>query len=315
MTTVRRVHPDPSPRRRPGRDWTVPALLAGAALGLSCSREAADSAVPVGGAQSLRRIIAIAPNAAEIICELGEGKRLVAVDRFCKYPPEIAHLPRVGGLRDPDLETILALKPDLLIVRSGRDETLARFCRRNGIRFYRDQTDTLADIERTVLELGELLDRQDRARAVVGRMRRGLAAVREAVSGRPRPRVLFTNRQPDALANIYTVSKGSYLNDLIAVAGGTNVFGELDGAYPLVSVEEIFARKPEVIIESLFGAADSPELRRTVAAQWSAVGRMPAVRDGRIHLLVEDYATIPSPRVVRMASDLAALIHPEVSLD
>ena len=144
-------------------------------------------------------------------------------------------------------------------------------------------------------------------------MRAELSSFRRAVAGRRKPRVLFTTRNPDQLANIYTVARGSYLHELIVLAGGENVFGDQDIPYPLVGLEEIFARQPEVIIESPFGATNSPELQASVIAQWREVGSIPAVESGRLHLLVADYATVPSPRVVEMAAHLAALIHPEVS--
>jgi iron complex transport system substrate-binding protein len=99
------------------------------------------------------------------------------------------------------------------------------------------------------------------------------------------------------------------------LAGGSNVFGDQDAPYPLVSLEEIVGRRPDLIIESLYGAEVTDELRAAARAQWRAVGHIPAAASGRVHILDADYATIPSPRVVLMAADLVRLIHPEVSLD
>ncbi|MFH0982134.1 MAG: helical backbone metal receptor [Planctomycetota bacterium] len=260
-----------------------------------------------------RRIIALAPSTAEIVCDLGAADRLVAVGRYCVYPPAIANLPKIGGLRDPELETILILRPDLVMVR-GRSDLLDKLCRDNGISIYDDPTETLADIERAVFEIGSLLGLPDRATEIVADMRAELATIRHAVAGSPKPRVLFTSRNPDQLANIYTVARGSYLDELIALAGGENIFGDQDVAYPMVSLEEVVARQPEVILESLFGETDAPGLRDSVVGQWRAVGPIPAVLSGRIHIMTADYATVPSPRVVHMAADLVKLIHPEVSV-
>ena len=261
-----------------------------------------------------QRIIALAPSTAEIVWALGAGDRLVAVGRYCVYPAELERLPKIGGVRDPDLETVLSLQPDLVLVR-GRTDALDQLCRARQIRLYYDPTETLADIARAVREIGSLLGRAPQAEVVIAEMEQGLARVRQAVEGRPRPRVLFTSRQPDQLAEIYTVAKGSYLDELITLAGGTNIFGDQDIAYPLVSLEEILARRPEVIVESLFGETDRPGLRESVIAQWRAVGPIPAVESGRVHLVTADYATVPSPRVVQMAADLAQMFHPEVSLE
>ena len=293
--------------------WIVCLPLIGIILlALVLPRRAPDKPADVAAGAVPRRIIAIAPNTAEIVCELGAADRLVAVGRYCKYPPRIAGLPRIGGLRDPDLEAILALQPDLLMVR-GRTAAVERLCRDNGIRVYHDPTETLADIERAVLEIGDLLGLGDRAADVISRMRSELSSIRRSVAALPRPRVLFTNRNPGQLAAIYTVAKGSYLDELISLAGGENIFGDQDTPYPLIGLEEILVRRPEVIIESLFGQGGGPGMRSAVAAQWRAVGRIPAVETGRVHVLTADYATVPSPRVVRMASDLVKIIHPEIA--
>ncbi|MCK4661024.1 MAG: ABC transporter substrate-binding protein [Phycisphaerae bacterium] len=289
-------------------------MLVAAVVGLACERRGPKPTAGIHTPQTTSRIIALAPSTVEIVCELGAAERLIAVGSYCDYPPAIARLPRIGGIRDPDLEAILALRPGLLMLR-GRSDILNKLCHDNGIAIYHDPTETLAGLERAVLEIGELLHLPQRAAQIVARMQAELAAVRRAVEHRPRPRVLFTTRSPDRLVNIYTASKGSYLDELITLAGGENIFGDQDTDYPLVSMESIVARQPEVIIESLFGAADKPGLHEAIVAQWRRVGPVPAVESGRIHILTADYATVPSPRVGLMAKDLARIIHPEVFVD
>ena len=79
------------------------------------------------GRNTPKRIITISPNSAESICDLGACDRIVGVDKFCVYPPSLQHRPRVGGLFDPDLEKIVALRPDLVVLR-GHSDTLERLC-------------------------------------------------------------------------------------------------------------------------------------------------------------------------------------------
>ena len=304
----------PRARRSVPLTWVVLLPLLGVVLlALALPRRGPDQPVETPKGAIPQRIIALAPSTAEIVCELGAADRLVAVSRYCTYPPQLAGLPKIGGPRDLDLERILTLDPDLLMLR-GANDVLDKLCRDHGIRTYYDPTETLADIEKAITEIGALLGVSARAAETVTTMRAELTAIRQAVADRPRPRVLFTTRSPDQLANIYTVAKGSYLDELIALAGGANVFGDQDAPYPLVGLEEILARRPEVIIESLFGETDRAGLHEAVVAQWRAVGPIPAVETGRIHVLTADYATVPSPRVVRLAADLVKLIHPEVSV-
>jgi iron complex transport system substrate-binding protein len=259
-----------------------------------------------------RRILALAPNAVEVIFALGAGDRVVGVSRYTVYPPEALQLPRIGGLQDPDLETIVALDPDLVILR-GRQAKLEGLCSVRGIGIFRDPSETLADLERTIAELGRLLDRTPQAEALQAQMRERLARVRAVASRYPPVKVLFTLRSPDRLVDISTVSRGSYLHELVELAGGDNIFGDLDTPYPLVSVEEVLARGPEVIIEAMPGV--SSESADVFVEQWRRVGPIPAVENRRVHLLTEDYVTIPSPRVVLLAEKLLTVLHPEALPD
>lgn len=305
-----RIRLSPQPRVRTGYLLVfVTALLAS-----GCPHQPQDKAGGSSPQSPPKRIITIAPNTAEIVCELGAFDRLVAVSRYCEHPPRLADLPKIGGPRDLDLETILALKPDLVMLRGSYD-VLEKLCRDHDIRTYHDPTETLDDLERTIVEIGDLLGLSERAAEIVSRVREELADVRRSVKGLPKPRVLFIMRSPDQLANLTTVARGSYLSELIALAGGENIFKDQDAPYPLVGLEEILGRQPEVIIESLFDTKDTPDLRERVLEQWRAVGSIPAVRTGRIHVLTTDYAMVPSPRAVRMATDLVKIIHPEVAVD
>jgi ABC-type Fe3+-hydroxamate transport system substrate-binding protein len=248
----------------------------------------------------------------EIICALGAGDRLVGVGRYVTYPPRAGRLPRVGGLRDPDLEGILTLAPDLVILR-GRQENVERLCHERGIAVYHDPTQTLAGLKTAIADLGRLLNRPAQADALWAGIQRGLGEIAARAAGRSAVRVLLAMRSPDRLANITTVARGSYLHEVLEISGGRNIFGELDVAYPQVSVEEIVARKPEVIIE-VPGVAPS-DGGIAMLAQWERLAGIPAVDGKRVHLLAEDYALVPSPRVVLLASKLFALLHPDALHD
>ena len=261
-----------------------------------------------------QRIVAMAPNTVEIIFALGAGDSLVGVGRFCTYPPAVDAIPKIGGLYDPDLEQILALRPNVVVNR-GASAALQRLCRDNGIVLYTDPTDTLPDLYRAIDELGALLDRTDQARALVAGIHTDLEAVATRVQGRKPVAVLLAMRSPDKIIPLHTVGREPYLNDLIEIAGGRNIFGDSTVAYPQVSPEEILARAPEVIIEAMPGVSVDQSTRETIIAQWQEIGPTPAAQMGRIHPLTEDYVLIPSPRIVLLARQLAELFHPEVRAD
>ncbi len=281
--------------------WAAPALL--------CCPAFAQTTADVESAP--RRIITIAPNAAEIICDLGACDRIVAVSKFCVYPPELSERPRAGGLFDPDLEKIVALRPDLIVLR-GHNESIERLCEKRGIRVYRDNTQTLAEIEHTTMELGRMLGLESRAIEIVKQMRKKVRSIRKRVAGRDKPRVFMTYaRRPDRFANLLAAGPGTFLAEMIEIAGGVNVFADLDMRYPQVSLEAIMAKRPDVVIELVPEVELTPALRRSMRAQWDSLGPIPAVKNDRVYFLTDDNALIPSPRVVEIIDKVSRLLHPE----
>ena len=259
-----------------------------------------------------QRIITIAPNSAEIICALGACERIVGVSKFCVYPSELANRPRVGGLFDTDLEKIVALRPDLVVLR-GRSESVEQLCTRLGVEVYYDRTERLADIERCIVELGRRLGRVREADGLVKGIRGRLEAVRKRVAGKPRPRVLLTvSRRPEGIANLLTTGKGTFLGEMLDIAGGENAFGHLDMAWPQVSSEAVVARRPGVIIELLPELELTPELEQQLRDQWKGLGPIPAVAHRRIHFVTDDHALIPSPRYVEIIEKVSRILHPEL---
>jgi len=180
-------------------------------LGARASSDGREQSSVVPG-----RVITIAPNSAEIICSLGACESIVGVSKFCVYPPELQDRPRVGGLFDPDLEKIIALRPDLIVLR-GRSESVEHLAAKREIAIYHDRTEALADVETCVVELGRRLGRKKEADRVLATFRRRIDAVRKRVADKARPRVLLTiSRQPDRLANLLTTGKGTFLDEMLA---------------------------------------------------------------------------------------------------
>lgn len=262
-----------------------------------------------------RRIISISPNSTEIIASLGAADRLVAVSNFCVWPESIKGLPRIGGLFDVNLEAMLTLRPDLVVLR-GRQKAVEDLCAANGIALFEDKTESLEDIYKTLGELGDLLDARKTAIEVEREMRGSLDGIARAVAGRPRPRVLITiARNTDSISSVMTGAKGTFVDDMIRAAGGDNVFADSAIAYPTISPEAILVAQPDVIIEAMPELELTKELERKLLEQWQAFGGIPAARNNRVHILCDENATIPSPRIVDVIARLARLLHPEAKFD
>jgi len=264
---------------------------------------------------SPQRVVVIAPNAAEIVCALGACDRIVGVGKYCIFPPQLSSRPKVGGLMDPDLERIALLRPDLFVLR-GRSESLERLCREFHIDTYHDETDSLEGIETCIRDLGVKLQLEEKSLQLIRQFRQALDRLRKRTAGKPKPRVLMTvMRQPDRLRDILTAGRGTFLNQMLELAGGENIFKDVDAPYPQVSMEAILSRRPEVIIE-LLPEIDVDEARRkALLSQWQPFNMLPAVQSQRIYFVDDDYALIPSPRCVKIIDKLARLLHPELRSD
>ena len=123
--------------------------------------------------------------------------------------------------------------------------------------------------------------------------------------------LLTLSRPPDRLANLLTTGRGTFLDEMLEIAGGVNIFGDLDMRYPQVSAEAIIAKRPEVIIEMMPEVKLTLKLKRQLLNQWKRFGTIPAVASGRIHFLTTDHCLIPSPRYVEIIEQVSRLLHPE----
>ena len=257
------------------------------------------------------RIVTIAPNAAEIICALGACDRIVGVSKFCTYPSKLGSRPRVGGLFDPDLERIVSLRPDLVVLR-GRIESVEKLCRHLSVTIYMDKTDTLPGIEKCIVDLGKALGREEQAAALKEQFSSRLETIRKRVADRPRPRVLLTiSRQPDKMTDILTTGKGTFLDQMLEIAGGSNAFGHLDMTYPQISAESIIAQRPDVIIELMPEVAVTKPLEGQMRSRWSHLGSVPAVADGNIFFITDSRCLIPSLQYVEVIEKVSKILHPE----
>lgn len=264
-------------------------------------------AVGTVSAQNLpTRIISVVPAATEILFALGAGPRVVAVSSFDHDPPDVDRLPRVGALMDPDVERILSLTPDLIVIY-GSQRDLAQQLSRAGIPQFAFVHGGLADILTTITALGDRTGTSDRAAALVSSIRSQLDAIKARVAGRPRPRTLIVfGRNPGALRNVYASGGIGFLHDMLEIAGGEDVFGDIQRESVQAASETLITRAPDVIIE--IRASDEPVQSPD---DWNALPSIPAVRAHRVVVLVGTELVTAGPRVAAATERIARAIHPE----
>lgn len=255
------------------------------------------------------RIISVIPAVTEMLFALGAGDRVVGVGSFDTYPPGIEKLPRVGALLDPDLERILSLKPDLVAVY-GSQVDLRRQLERANIPLFDYRHAGLADVTTTIQALGERIGNAAEARALTSRIEARLAAVRRRVEGLPRPRVLVVfGRERLALRAIYASGGVGFVHDMVAVAGGDNVFAGVRREAVQATTELILARRPDLILELRADPLTEAEVRQEIAT-WAQLQGVPAVRNQRVHIVSDPRTVVPGPRVAEGVEAIAAVLHP-----
>lgn len=242
------------------------------------------------------RIISLVPAVTEMLFALGAGDRVVAVGSFDKYPPEVTKLPRVGALLDPDLERILALRPDLVAIY-GSQADLRKQLDRAGVPVFAYSHAGLADVTTTLVSVGERVGQRERAVTLAREIDAQLAAVRARVASRRRPRTLIVfSRESFALRGIYASGGYGFIHDMVTIAGGDNVFADMPREAVQATTELIIARRPDVILELRAEPLSAANQKKEVAT-WGLLAAIPAVRANRIHIVADARTVIPGPRV------------------
>jgi iron complex transport system substrate-binding protein len=266
----------------------------------------ACSVVPTAQAPP-QRIISLIPAVTEMLFAIGAGNQVVGVSSFDTFPAEVAGRTKVGGLFDPNYEAILALRPDLVVVYGSQDELIARLADTSVSTFvYRHGG--LAHIGDTVRELGRRTGRSAAADALALRIEREVNDVRQRAAGKPRPRTLLViGREDGSMRGLFVSGGRGFLHDLLTAAGGDNVMADVDREGLQLSAEQLLVRAPDVVIELRAGVEWSADRLKRERDLWLQA-RIPASRNGRIHILTNPALVIPGPRVGAAARTFADVV-------
>jgi iron complex transport system substrate-binding protein len=258
------------------------------------------------------RIVSTSPGITETLFALGLGDRVVGVSRFCRYPAGVATLPKVGTFLKPDAETIATLRPDLVFVHGGPNTAAAQL-QTLGIKTATIDRGALPAVFTTIQQIGAAAGVPDRAARLIADLRAGLDRVKAATAGRPGRRVLIiVGRRTGTLTDIVAVGPGSYLHDLAAIAGGTNVLGDAKLEYPRISLETVISLAPDVIIdvgEMGESPADADRRRQATEALWRQQSLINAVQASAVHATTDDAFVVPGPRILDVARTMAWWLH------
>jgi iron complex transport system substrate-binding protein len=248
----------------------------------------------------------VAPNVTEILFALGLEDRLVGVSVYCQYPPAALKKEKIGGYINPSLEKIVALRPNLVIgIAEGDLKTFVDKLAGLNVPVYITNPRDALEVLTSIQKIGEVTFAPEPARKISRSMEERVRGVQEKVQGQPRPRVLhILDFNP-----LISAGKGTFVDDLIRLAGGRNVAETAAGKYPRFSMEEVLVQDPEVILLASMKSQDPMVKQRRWWERWKTIS---AVKQGRIYVLDSDLIHRPSPRMAEGLEQVARAIHPEV---
>jgi iron complex transport system substrate-binding protein len=257
--------------------------------------------------QRQQRVVSLAPSVTETVFALGLGHRLVGVTTSCDYPPEAKQLSKVGGFMSPSIEAIFAMRPDLVIgVSSATDPAKAREIERLGLKLTLISLASVSDILNSIQSVARLLGSREAGDKLERKITVQIDRVKQRVAPAGRRSTLFIV----GLRPLIAVGGKNFIDELITLAGGTNVAG--DAAQPWLNLpdEYVIAKAPQVIIEAGMGSE-----RGSTPKHWADLKSIPAVKHGRVYSYPSDKILRPGPRIGEGLEEIARLLHPECFAD
>ncbi|QUM88095.1 cobalamin-binding protein [Moritella sp. 36] len=234
-----------------------------------------------------QRIVSLSPHTTELVFAAGAGDRLIGVSAYSDYPEEAKALPIVASSQQINIETILALEPDMIIYwQQGNSAADINRLKKFGIPVYASKTGGLADVATQIQNLGEVFGTQAIANPVSNRYLKALDQLREDYKNNPKQDLFYQVWATPLM----TVASDPWLQEQFALCGFNNVFSDSPVPYPVINIEQVLVKQPAVIIA---GTVNDSELQ-----QWQTWKSIPAVKDGNIFRINPDVSHRFSPRVL-----------------
>jgi iron complex transport system substrate-binding protein len=250
-----------------------------------------------------QQVITFGPSATEVLFAIGVGDRVIATDNFSNYPEEAKELPKVGALNEVDVELIVELQPDLMVVL--RNNELVQSLEKLGFTVYVKDPQTFAEIIKTMRAFGQLFNVQDQADKAAAELQAQADEISTKVSDIPeeqRPKVFYEVWNDPLM----TAGPGSFISDIIGLAGGINIGDAAAEPWPTFNLETVVEEDPDVIITTFKETYDA--LLNNEREAWSSIK---AVKNQPILLLDQDIVSRPSPRLVRALEQIATYLYPD----
>lgn len=275
------------------------ALLPAAATALTLQD---DAGTTINLASPAKRIVSLAPHITEVLFAAGAGSSLVGTVTYSDFPEAAKKIPLVGSYNEVNFEQILALQPDLIIGwQTGNNSEALDKLKTLNLPLYLSEPKDLVSIARNIRQFGILAGTEAAATAAADAFEQKLAQLKAANAGKPVVTLFYQVWEEP----LYTLGGAHFSRDMFAICGGRNIFADLDNPAPVVSVEAIVTRNPQVMLTGGHHGERTIEDWKGKWAQWTSID---AVKHDQLYLVDQDIYTRSSPRAVQGAEDLCRIL-------
>jgi iron complex transport system substrate-binding protein len=255
------------------------------------------------------RIISMAPNLTEILFALGLGDKIVGVTLDSDYPPEATKKPKAGTFWQPNIEAVIAAKPDLVITLGfTQQKNLAQRLKRIGYHSLTLNIDKVSELFAAIRIIGTATGKQSEANELVGDISEKLDKLSALVGKKDKVRVLWVvQREPLRVAG-----RDTFINELIELAGGENAIGPTLHKYPPIGAEQVIACNPDVIVEPAMNPKNMAGQQSSAIEYWLRFKNISAVTNKRIYVIDGDTVSRLGPRLYEGTEAIARCLRPEL---
>ncbi|HZJ83392.1 MAG TPA: ABC transporter substrate-binding protein [Clostridia bacterium] len=283
------------------------------ALALGCTKSDAPKDYGVEVTDSIGRaitiekkpekVISMSPNNTETLFALGLGDKVVGVSTYCNYPEEATEKDKVGDFWEPNVELIVAADPDILFVGNAAPPEFIEKMEDNDIIVVALEGYDLDGTYQAILNTGKIMGVQDKADDLIGSMKAQVSEIEGKVKEADKIKAYFIISYGDQ--GDFTAGSGSFVDEIINIAGGENIAGDMDQPWAEYSIEKLIEKDPEIIFASINSGAET-------ISDAPGYKELTAIKEGRIVIVDDDLVTRAGPRIVEGLEEIARAMHPDL---
>lgn len=256
-----------------------------------------------------QRIVSMAPNVTEILFALGLDEKIIAVSNSCDYPANAAENRKIISYWNPNAETIIAVKPDLVIgLAFAQQKNVADILKRLQLNVLTLNIEKIEDLFTAILKIGDITNRSQKAAKLNSRIKNQIELMQAKLNSIRKLKVLWViQAEPLRVAG-----RDTFVNELMELAGGENTVGQTFQQYPPIATEQLLACGAEVIIQSAMGKTNIEDQQRNAEAFWEKYPNIPAVKNNRIYVVDSDTVLRLGPRLPKGIEMITRYLHPDI---